>query len=322
MKILLLVSVSVILSSQLTFAQDNLDEELAELESALDELDSASILSLLDSLIKLDEARDYNSLLTLRVGYMSQVVSAGRNLGLNQFGLSYGLAYFHRSGLFADITGYSNSAIDPQYYLNIVSAGYLGSIGENWTYLLNYDQYFYNRSQETNSNTFYTNGLSLGIYAENDRFESGLDYSIVLGDTTAAHRIIWSTNAILTFEKVLFFDKVTLLPSFRMFFGNGTSFLRPFRESDVETLQRRLIQSNRRLRDLANDPEALRRAIEDINTFGLLNYSLSLPISFKKNAFDLLFMYQYNIPRELPGQSEDLINNSFIQASLSYTLKL
>lgn len=321
MKIVLLASISVIFLLPITAAQDNLDEELAKLESALDELDSASLLFILDSLIKLEEARDYQSFLTLRAGYMSQVVSAGRDLNLNQFGLSYGIAYFHHSGFFADVTGYSNSAIDPQYYLNIVSAGYLGSIGQHWTYLLNYDRYFYNRAQEANFNTLYSNGLGVSVYAENDLFESGLDYSVILGDTITAHRVVWSTNATLTFKNFLFFDKVTLLPTFRMLFGNATSFLRPFRETDIEALQRRLIQSNQRLRNLLNDPEALRRAIEEINTFGLLNYSLSLPVSFKKNAFDFLVSYQFNIPQELPGQSEDLIANSFIQASLSYTFK-
>ena len=322
MKIALAVGVCIFFLISANQAQSTLDEELAALERALDELDSASILSLLDSLIRLEETDENTSQLALRLSYTSQIVSAGRDLGLDQFGLSYGFSYFHKSGIFADFTGYSNSQINPQYYLNMASLGYLGSIGKNWTWMVNYDRYLYNRQQESTANTLFENGFGLSVYAGNDHFDSGFDYSVILGDTTAAHRINWTTNAVVKFDKFLFFDKLMLMPSFSMLFGNGISYLQPFTQTDVEALRARLIQSNTRLRDLINDPERLRREIEEINTFGLLNYGLSIPVSLRLKNLNVLLIYQYNIPVELPGQSEDLEPSSFVNATVSYFIQL
>ncbi len=276
----------------------------------MDELDSASIISLLDSMIKLDESYSPAlSQLAFRVGYNSQVLNAGRDLGLNQFGLSLGAAYYHKSGLYADFTGYSNSQNDPEYYLNLMSLGYMKELGKKWAVVFSYDHYFYNSTEEDAFNELYTDGLNATVYSLGQLIDTGLDYSAIFGDTTTAHRITWFVNGNIKLKKLWFFDKVNIMPSASMLFGNGTSYL-----FNVTLSERQRAEVDRQRRLVVETDE--------LNTFGLLNYSLSLPVSFRIGNFGFLASYQYNIPVELPGQDENLENNSFISLSAHYFIQL
>ena len=58
------------------------------------------------------------SQLAVRLSYNSNVLSAGRTLGIENFGLAPGLSYYHKSGLYADVSGYWSKDFDPSYYLN------------------------------------------------------------------------------------------------------------------------------------------------------------------------------------------------------------
>ena len=113
---------------------------LAEIES-----DSLSIFSLLDSLLTADF---YVSSLSLRFGYNSSILNAGRDYGFQQYGFSSGLSYFHKTGIFADVLGYWNSEIEPRHYLNTVSLGYLGSLSRKWSFMTSYEHFFYNQTEE------------------------------------------------------------------------------------------------------------------------------------------------------------------------------
>ena len=93
---------------------------LSEDSLLLDELDSLSIFALLDSILNSDYRQ---SQLALRIGFTSDVVNAGRDLGANQQGLTPGVSYYHKSGLFASAIGYWNSQFDPKYNLTVLSAG-------------------------------------------------------------------------------------------------------------------------------------------------------------------------------------------------------
>ena len=283
-----------------SYTQNTLEDELAALEKSLDELDTAGLLFLLDSLVKINDRMAKTSHLALKVGYNSQVLNAGRDFDLDQFGLSYGVAFHHYSGVYADLTGYSNSQNEPNYYLNLATIGYIGELGKNWSYLASYDHYFYRKQTSDIAPPIYTDGLNISLYSSNQRFESGLHYSLVFGDTLTAHRITWSVQYNLDIQKAWFFDKITLTPVLGMTFGNGTSFLLPYSRENL-----------RRFR-------AGRIAYEEVNTFGLLNYTLSIPVSFHLKNFNLMAAYQYNIPSELPGQNETLDNSGFISLNASY----
>src|SRR5688572_27933673 len=64
-------------------------------ESALSYSDSLNIFNLIDSLLTLEE-NVINSQLGLRWNYNSNVLYAGQTLGINNFGLSPGVSFYHK----------------------------------------------------------------------------------------------------------------------------------------------------------------------------------------------------------------------------------
>ena len=116
---------------------DNYDSLLADylkLDSLLlweIEHDSSSLLAILDDIL----ADNYlKSQLVVRAGYTSDIVNAGRDYGVQQYGLNAGIAFYHKTGFFADISGYYNSDILPNYNTTITTIGYMGNIINNWNY--------------------------------------------------------------------------------------------------------------------------------------------------------------------------------------------
>src|SRR5689334_16717953 len=73
--------------------------------------DTHSLASLTDTPRQLEE--DLGSHLAVRLGYNSNVLSAGRTLGIQNFGLAPAVSYYHRSGLYADVTAYWSKDFEP-----------------------------------------------------------------------------------------------------------------------------------------------------------------------------------------------------------------
>src|SRR5689334_20811477 len=111
----------IFLSFTLT-AQDR-DSLLLKPDSLYTADDSLSIFALIDSLLTLE--KDMGSQLALRMGYNSNVLSAGRTLGINNFGLAPGVSYYHKSGAYADVSTYWSKDFHPSWYLTIASVGYM-----------------------------------------------------------------------------------------------------------------------------------------------------------------------------------------------------
>src|SRR5690349_679100 len=89
-------------------------------DSVLTFSDSLNIFNLIDSLISL-EGNIIHSQLAVRLAYNSNVLYTGRTLGIDQFGLSPGVSYYHKSGLYADVSCFWSKDFDPKYYLTILS---------------------------------------------------------------------------------------------------------------------------------------------------------------------------------------------------------
>src|SRR5688572_31714787 len=85
------------------YAQDD-TSLLSDVETDLTFEDSLSIFSLIDSLLQQGDLEA--SQLAVRLSYNSNVLSTGRTLGINNFGLAPGVSYYHKSGLYADLSGY------------------------------------------------------------------------------------------------------------------------------------------------------------------------------------------------------------------------
>src|SRR5262249_27230491 len=98
------------------------------MDSILNSPDSMSILSLIDNLLLTPEPP--GSQLAVRVGYNNNIVGNGSS-AVNQFGITSGLSYYHKSGAYLDVAGYYTSEYKPSYYLTVASVGYLTSVTDS-----------------------------------------------------------------------------------------------------------------------------------------------------------------------------------------------
>ena len=317
-----------------------------QLEALIAEMDSLSIFSLIDS--TLSASYTPYSELNIRASYSSNVAVAGRNYGINQHGFSPGISFYHKSGLFADVTGYWNSAYEPAYSVTMLSLGYFGNKG-NFPFVPSYERWIYNMDETA---TLFNNlGLSM---SQKIKFLSlGVDYSFMFGAETA-HRLIPSMSGYFSIKDVWFFDAITFMPTTSLLFGNDEITTQRFTESDVfratieelypisqlsEEAQRRILRellaSNAitfkraqiLFRNLNNygtilSPELIARyeAEQNDNVFGLMNLNFSLPVFFTIDQFNIALTYSYNIPYSLPGEVITFDPVSYISASVTYRI--
>lgn len=335
--------------SKICYAQTDLKQELAALDAELDaifenEADSASLFALIDELLK-PESRE--SQLQLRFGYSSRVTSAGRDFGIDQQGLTPGLSFYHKSGLYADATGFWNSEFDPKYNLTVLTLGYIGQIKQKTTYSFSYDHSFYTETDETQT---LTNSLSGSITQDFKYIYTGLDYSYSFGSETA-HRLIWNLTGNIGMKGFGPIKRVTLLPSVAILFGNQNIITQYTRTNHLTRFQqatdREMIYfANRlqeegytnttarfliRLRDAVNSGEELNDfqaaayellflSNDSENTFSLMNYYLTLPILFEANKFNFYLSYNYNIPRNLDNAEYEFESNGYFGFAITYNL--
>jgi len=294
---IIFLRVNPVISQEVNVDSTLLKDDLEFLDQ-LTEFDSLNIIYLIDSLLSLELD---GSQFSARFGYISKVLSAGRNFGEDQWGFSPGISYYHKSGLYADLSGYWNSEFEPKYYLTILSGGYMHSLTQMWSFILSYDRYFYSPSGFQIDNSL-NNSINASTYLNFGNIDTGIDYGFFFGDESA-HKLQWNLSGRIIKEEFWITDKITIIPSFSVQFGNQT------------------ITSIRFRRDFLNRI-SLRYFIEEKKVFGLMNYDLSLPIIIKINKFGLLVSYHYTVPVELPGEDVDLSPNSSIRLNLMYTFSL
>ena len=116
-----LLAIIMAISSATVHAQEADSVVLSQVEDILSFEDSLSIFTLIDSLLQNAEVE--SSQFGIRLAYNSNVLSAGRTLGIENFGLSSGLSYYHKSGFYGDLSGFWSKDFDPKYYLTIASVG-------------------------------------------------------------------------------------------------------------------------------------------------------------------------------------------------------
>lgn len=283
------------------------------------EADSLSFLDLLDQLVSLQYSR---SSMSFRFGYNSHVLNAGRDFGFRQYGLNGGMSYNHKSGVFLDLTGYWNSEIEPNYNLTITSLGYMGSFTPKWSLYASYDHYFYNTNElETDLLYPLTNSLNFSTYYDLKLVSAGVDYGFLFGKESA-HRIRPSISGVLRFTNIGFIDRISIMPGISGLWGNQTILISTPNYQLVQQLINRI--GERRFRLLYRyKPEVVESLILDDyseeDAFGLMNYSISLPVYLYIGYFGLSASYSLNFPVALPGEELDLSMNSFFGINASYT---
>lgn len=281
------------------------DPYIAELDSLIAN-DSLHFFSFMDSLINLP-VPTLRSQMIARLGYNSNVVSASRTLGFNQFGLAPGLSYYHKTGLYADVTGYWSDEYDPSYYLSVASLGYMNSPTRWWSFMAEYSRYIYT---DTSADQYiaYNNNLGVSNFFDVKPFTFRLDYQFYFGDKVA-HRI--NPSLIINLEKTKWgkIDRISFYPTFSVLFGS---------EQITETIPYAQTYLGIILR--------LRRGLplyyeQTTTEFGVLNYSFVAPLAVTINDWTFIVSYTYNIPKALPGETLSLTDTGYLSASISRRIK-
>jgi hypothetical protein len=212
-----LVIVWLICQSTICFAQNSEEKSYADQLLALEqELDSLSIFNILDSVLLQTDFQ--TNQLNIRFGMTSSVTSAGRDYNINQTGYSSGISFFHKSGLYSDLSGYWNSDVTPTYNPTILSGGYLGAFSPKWSYSLDYEHWFFN--PKDSSDNALTNSLGASLSYDFKKGYIGIDYSYLFGKETS-QRIITNFTGTINLGKWGKFKNITLFPTVSMMAGHG-----------------------------------------------------------------------------------------------------
>ncbi len=313
-----LLIITLIIASFITQAQtlEELEAELALLESELDSLGVMDLMDLefLDSLLSLEEKETE---LNIGFGYSSQVVTAGQTLGIDQYGLTPSLSFYHKSGLFADYTGFFNSDADPQYFLHNASVGYMGTLGKSWSYSASYMKQFY---EETSNPLEHSFNFS-GTYSLK-KFSASLAYSRYFGEQSS-NLLMPSVSMFINKPDFLFLKSISIFPIVSLSYANPNLLYASFTERYIKGVW--LQESTVNLTDTevfflfsTNIPERIANRYYDgrrlkmagallesvdftENTrFGLTSTAFSLPVIMEFNErFTVTLSYTYIIPERL-----------------------
>jgi len=295
-----------LLSSCALYAQD--DRILKDDTTQLTSFDSLSIFQLIDSLLAV--ADDPGSQLVTRLSYNSNVLSAGRTLGIQNFGLAPGLSYYHKTGLYVDASAYWSKDFQPKYYLSILSAGYMHDFSKHFSIMMEYDRYFYN----VNSDSYvpYRNTASITPMLEFKPVTLSVNYAYYFGDAHV-HRIMPGINITLQKKKWLGLNRISFVPSFYTLFGNETI-------SSIEFVEPKNLRE--RIKNLRTYGTPYSIVQTDKNVFGVMNYAISFPLSISYKKFSLTATYTYNIPIALSGEPLTISEGHYLSGSISYFLDL
>jgi hypothetical protein len=281
---------------------------LSQVETELTFEDSLAVFNLIDSLLQHADLR--GSQLAVRLSYNSNVMSTGRTLGIENFGLSPGVSYYHKSGFYGDLSGYWSKDFEPAYYLTVASLGYMRDFTKHFSLLAGYDRYFYAVGED--NYIPYKNALSVTPVLEFKPFALSTTYSFYFGDSRA-HRIMPGINIMMEKEKFINIDRVAVTPSFFMLLGNEAL-------TEIEFIAPR----NRRegLFNLKTYSSWYRPVEKEKNVFGIMNYAISVPLSVTHKNWGFCFSYTYNIPKALPGEPLTISESSYLSGSITYFISL
>ena len=271
--------------------------------------DSLTIFQLIDSLMTMEDLE--SSQLVARLNYNSNILSAGRTLGIEQFGLAPGLSYYHKTGLFADVTTYWSNDYDPEFYLTTTSVGYMHIFSRKFSTLVSYDHFFYHRLDDDEF-VPYTNAVTVSPFLDLKPFCLRLDYSFYFGDAYA-NRIMPGVSVKLKKKDFLGFDRVTIYPSFYVLMGDET-----LTEVELESPD----SPKEALENWYKYGTRFTPVLKEKNVFGVMNYAFSIPLNMTVKNWFFNLSYTYNIPKALEGETLTIEEGGFISAGISYYINM
>ncbi len=296
-----------------TWAQEHQTDSLhlklkqvySEIDSLFNATDSTSALDLIDRFLTEKEPSD-TSRLQVRLSYNSNISALNQTLGIKQYGLFPGISYYHKSGLYTDVSAYWSNQFAPPVYLTTFSAGYLNAFSKKYLFNLEYTYFLY--AENDKSPASYTNSISLSNQFDVKPFQFKLDYYYYFGNQSA-HRILPNVGLILEKKNWGNIIRFSFTPSLGILFGT---------ESTQEYVP--LILTPQQLQDKLKTGGSLYSTITT-TVFGLMNYSLNLPFSLRTKHWVYQISYTYNVPKSLPNEELSLTNTGYLSASIARYIK-
>lgn len=283
------------LSAEKSFSTDSISAD--KLDEIFSYSDSLSIFNMIDSLLK--KQATIGSSLVLRAGFNSNIISAGRTIGVNQYGATLGGSYYHKTGLFLDVSSYWSEAYNPNLYLTIISLGYLKTISKHYSIMGSYDKLIYNTTDINVENPL-RNMVGLSNFLDFKPVTVRLDYAFYFGDQNA-HRL--TPGIVLSLRKYNFLglDRISFTPSYQILFGSATI-------TTIQLAQRTTTVLGRKV-----------PLVQQLNQdqFGLMNHAISFPLRITKKNWSLAVSYTYNWPVALKGEDNSLPENSYTSFTVS-----
>ncbi len=284
------------------------DSLFTDLDDPLSFDDSLSIFKLIDSLMTMENVE--SSQLAVRLSYNSNVLSAGRTLGIEQFGLTPGISYYHKSGLYADVSAYYSTNYDPGFYLTTLTAGYLKIFSKNISLLANYDYYAYNFSEDYY--VPYKHSVTVAPFIEAKHLTFRCDYSFYFGDSYA-NRIMPGVSYTYKTRKIKWVDRLSFIPSVYVLFGDQHF-------SEVDYVKPKSVKeaiANFKLYGTRFTPVFTDRVV-----FGLMNYAITAPITISKRNWMFNISYTYSVPKAVSNEVLTISKTGYISSSLLYYFDL
>lgn len=253
--------------------------------------DSLNIFKLIDSLLMLEELEP-QSQLAVRLGYNSNVLSTGRTLGIEQFGLSPALSFYHKSGFYADATAYWSNNFEPAYYLTVLSAGYIHAFSSYFSITGNYDRYLYNTNIPDQYISF-KNTLGVTPYFDYKFLSLRIDYSFYFGNQVA-HRLLPAFGLNLVKRNFLKIQKISFMPTAYLLLGDETS-------TAINTTTFEIVE---------------------IKRFGVMNYAFTFPLYISHKNLSFYVGYTYSIPQKLANEISVPPKSGYVSAGLTYYFRV
>ena len=317
------------INSRISYAQDSEYDSLLAVYLKLDsiwlaeiESDSLNIFSLLDSLTSTPQ----QSQLVIRSSYNSQVYNAGRDYGIDQYTIGSGLSYYHKSGLYADISGQYYSEISPHYNATNVTIGYSNFLSSKLAYNLSLGHTFYHELDENTSfNNTLNNNLGLGAFYYSKHLTFGLDYTYSFGsEGISAHRLVPSLIIAPKMNTRGVLSKFKFNPIIYATIGSETIYTEQYNNLVIRNIINKFGREAF-FRALRNENEDLLNLIletSESDYFGPLNLQFTFPLKYTHKNFSAILSYNLNLPNALPDETLEERVNGYFGLSVYYLFNL
>ncbi len=227
------------------------------------------------------------------LAWNSETYFSGRDLGIEQYNMPAGIAYYHKSGLSISYSGVYYQEFEPNWNLSAGSIAYQKTIDKNESvYIdLSLSQFFDHSGNSLYSNSF---GLGGGYLSPKHKIGLYITNDLLVGKEDSSYQLTGKLYKIFTLKNT---------STYRLYFKPQLKFI--------------FSKQNFVYESIIDDTIVL----NEVEIFDLLNTQVEIPLKMYINNFDIGVCYIHNFPHAV--YNEPAINSKgLINLSIGYLLNL